>query len=162
MSASLIRSATGSYYRVDMDVLRERLDEIDDGSMASELTDMVTARLRYLADQIDSDVIAFREHGNGVAQRVHGEAQRQDRVVSERVTLPVMHRSRSGVRVFGGVLSVVLSRVRECVLGHQGSPSVGAADVPPSAVSDPIVGEAPGAPASQVVAVPGAPSGSAS
>ncbi|WP_152545381.1 hypothetical protein [Microbacterium sp. CH12i] len=43
-----------------------------------------------------------------------------------------------------------------------GSPSIGAVDVLPSPVSDPIVGDASGAPASPAVAAPGAPSGSAS
>jgi|GEM_PF-4371396 len=44
------------------------------------------------------------------------------------------------------------------LVGHDASPSIVAVDVPPSTASDPIVGEAPGAPASPAVDAPGVPS----
>ncbi|MFD7871403.1 hypothetical protein ACFV3I_12985 [Microbacterium sp. NPDC059771] len=142
VAPALVRGAIGRSHVVDMDVLACRLAEIDDGYLVSVRAEVVAARIRKIADAIDSEALALRELHQRLPEFQNCEAEFLKRAVPEVGQLGVVHDARRGVRVIDRVLGVLLHRLRSVVSNAHGSPSIGATDVPASAVCDPIVGDA--------------------
>lgn len=117
-----VRGAIARGYRVDLTAVVEALG---DGFVSSESAATVIARLRIIADEIESEVLALREGRDGAAQREHGEPERFEGAVAEVRTFPVIHRPYGIVSVVRRVLGVLLHRASERVSRtHKNSCSV--------------------------------------
>jgi len=143
--SALVSGFIGDDARVDMDALAQRLDEIDDGAVSSARAPYVMASLRLIASDIESELLALRQDCQGSSEFKNSESQLLESAVPEVGKLGVVHHTGRRVGVVRRVLRVLLHRARHLVSSAHGSPSIGAADVAPPAVSAPIAGDGSGA-----------------
>lgn len=120
--SALIVGMIGRGYRVDMDRLTSL---IDDGYITSASAETVSARLRALANQIDSEVLALRDLRDGKPELVDSETHLFEGAVSEIGKLGFVHDANGGVGVIRRVLGKLLRSLRVVVPGAHVSPSVG-------------------------------------
>lgn len=120
MTAGFVLGSLGARARVDIDRV---VAAISDGTFASQLSDTLTARLRLIADEIDSEVLALREAREGMAERAHSETEFLEGTVPEVGQFGVVHDADSRIGVIGRILGVLFHRPRKSVSGHGAEPT---------------------------------------